>query len=299
MHDPNLPDLQRLYRQFLREKYGSDDALRKAWTLTPPEAPIDQLPIRTGSDDWRDVRTLDDFEFRTQVVRRWLNTMHDSIREADPKHPVTAEFYSTPVSGIDLLSALGKLELANFGYFNKPEEDYYRFPQVCKFLDQSVRGKGINVGEFGVKTHPAWGACSEYIAARSEEYEHAFFLALAHYGFALGASKIQNWCWKYPADLPFEWGINYPNELVPRDVLAFYRNSGLLLRSLRPRYECSPVLVLLASANRKGGRGERVVEGETNAIRLLMDARLRFHTLSDEFIEALPECVKTIVYPLP
>jgi hypothetical protein len=42
-----------------------------------------------------------------------------------------------------------------------------------------------------------------------------------------------------------------------------------------------------------------VVEGETNAIRLLMDARLRFHTLSDEFIEALPECVETIFYPIP
>jgi hypothetical protein len=235
LHDPNLPDLQKLYNQYLLDKYGSDENLRNAWKLSPPEASIGKLTIRTGKDDWSDLRTLDDFQFRTQIVRRWLNTLHDSIREVDSEHPVTAEFYQLPTSGIDLLAALGKLELANFGYFNSAGEDYYRFPQVCKFLDQSVRGKGINIGEFGVKTHPAWLDCSGYIAARAEHFEQAYFLAIAHYGFALGASKIQNWCWKYPADLPFEWGINYPNELIPRDVRFYYRNSGLLFRHLRPR----------------------------------------------------------------
>jgi len=299
LHDPNLPDLQKLYNQYLQEKYGSDEALRKAWSITPPESPIGKLAIRSGSDDWRDVRTLDDYEFRTRVVSRWLNAMHDAIRKVDRKHPVTAEFYQYPGGGIDLLSALGKLELANFGYFNSAEEDYYRFPQVCKFLDQSIRGKGVNVGEFGVKTHPAWLACDEYIGARTEQYEQAYFLALAHYAFALGASKIQNWCWKYPSDLPFEWGINYSNELIPRNVRAFYRNSGILFRQLRPRYESSETLVLLAGENRKGGAGSAVLEGISNGIRLLIDERVRLSTLSDEFIDSIPDSVKTIFYPLP
>ena len=299
LHDPNLPDLQRLYNQYLADKYGSNEALRHAWKISPPEAPIGKLTIRRGSADWRDVRTLDDFRFRTQVVRRWLNAMHDSIRQVDQQHPVTAEFYQTPVSGIDLLTALGKLELANFGYFNEKEEDFYRFPQTCKFLDQSMRGKGINVGEFGVKTHPAWLATGYYIEARTEAYEQAYFLAIAHYGFALGASKIQNWCWKYPADLPFEWGINYPNELAPRDVRYFYRNSGLMFRQLRPRYESSETVVLLAGDNRMGGQGGRIVEGQLNGIRLLLDQRLRFSTLADEYVDSLPENVKTIFYPLP
>ena len=233
------------------------------------------------------------------LVERWLNAMYDSIRKVDTNHPVTAEFYQTPSDGIDLVGALGKLELANFGYFADKDEDYYRFPQVCRFLDQSVRGKGINVGEFGVKTHPAWKATGEYIEARTEEYKQAYFLSVAHYGFALGASKIQNWCWKYPVDLHFEWGINYPNELVGRDVLAFYRNSGLLFRRLRPRYETSETLVLLASENRMGGQGRQVIEGQLNAIRLLMDERVRFATLSDQYMEAIPEGVTTIFYPLP
>ncbi len=299
LHDPNLPDLQILYNQFLKEKYGTDQELRNAWKISPPEAPLGKLTIRRGTDDWRDVRTVDDFQFRSMLVQRWLNAMYDSIRKVDTNHPVTAEFYQTPSDGIDLVGALGKLELANFGYFADKDVDYYRFPQVCRFLDQSVRGKGINVGEFGVKTHPAWKDTGEYIEARTEEYEQTYFLAIAHYAFALGASKIQNWCWKYPVDLPFEWGINYPNELVGRDVLAFYRNSGLLFRRLRPRYETSDTLVLLASENRMGGQGRQVIEGQLNAIRLLMDERVRFATLSDQYMDAIPKGVTTIFYPLP
>ena len=299
LHDPNLPDLQRLYNDFLKTKYGSDEALRTAWMRSPPEATLGSLSIHPGTSDWQDIRTLDDFQFRTYLVRRWLNAMHDSIREVDTRHPVTAEFYQAPVSGIDLLTALGKLELANFGYFHEKDEDYYRFPQVCRFLDQSMRGKGINVGEFGVKTHPAWNDTGYYIEARTEAAEQSYFLSLAHYGFALGASKIQNWCWKYPADLPFEWGINYPNEMVPRDVRAFYRNSGVLFRSLRPRYEASETVVLLASDGRMGGQGQQIVEGQLNAIRLLMDENVSFGTLTDEFLDELPAGVKTILYPLP
>ena len=299
LHDPNLPDIQEMYNHYLKDKYGSDEALRSAWVLTPPEAPIGKLTIQSGKDDWRDVRTLDDFEFRTQVVRRWLNALYDSIRKADRRHPVTAEFYQLPLSGIDLLATLGQLELANFGYFNSADEDFYRFPQVCKFLDQRVRGKGLNIGEFGVKTHPAWLDAEDYIAARSEAYEQAYFLAIAHYGFALGASKIQNWCWKYPSDLPFEWGINYPNELIARDVRAIYRNTGLFFRMLRPRYEPGDVLLLIPGENRRGGQGMRILEGISNGIRLLIDERVSFSTLADEFIDELPAHVKTILYPLP
>lgn len=299
LHDPNLPDIQPLYRRYLRSRYGSDEALRQAWAVSPPEAPMERLPIRSGKDDWRDVRTLDDFEFRTQLVRRWLDALHQAIRQEDVRHPVTAEFYQEPFAGIDLPTALGELELANFGYFNAAEEDFYRFPQVLKFLDQRLRGKGVNIGEFGVKTHPAWRNSSGYLDARSENYEHAYFLAIAHYAFALGASKIQNWCWKYPSDLPFEWGINYSNELVARDVRAFYRNSGLFFRGLRPRYRPDDVVMLVAGENRKGGKGASVLAGISNGIRLLIDRRVPFNTLADEFIEDLPGNVTTILYPLP
>lgn len=298
LHDPNLPDLQALYRQFLRNKYGSDEALRKAWTVSPPKEPIDQLKVRSGTDDWRDLRTLDAFEFKVMLVRRWLDTLHDAIRTVDQKHPVTAEFYQMAAGGIDLVSALGKLELANFGYFAKRDEDFDRFPQTLKFLDLSLRGRGINVGEFGVKTHPAWNATGYYIEARSEAYEQDYFLDVGHYAFGLGASKIQNWCWKYPADLPFEWGINYPCDMTPRDVRFYYRNNGLMFRRFRPKYEIPEVLVLIPGAHRKGGQGAQVREGVLNGIRLLLDARVRIATLDDEFMESFPDAAKAVFYPL-
>ena len=48
----------------------------------------------------------------------------------------------------------GLLIFSNTAVDNKDLADQ----QACRFLDQSVRGKGVNVGEFGVKTHPAWNA---------------------------------------------------------------------------------------------------------------------------------------------
>ena len=92
--------------------------------------------------------------------------------------------------------------------------------------------------------------------------------------------------------------MNYPNEMVPRDVRAFYRNSGLLFRSLRPRYEDSDTVVLLASDSRMGGQGHRIVEGQLNGIRLLLDQNVRFGTLTDEFLSELPASVRTIFYAL-
>jgi len=298
-HDPNLPDLRALYQQYLRRTYGTDAQLRAAWTLTPPEAAIGNLPVRRGSDDWRDVRTFDDFAFRVELVRRWLNGLHDAIREVDTRHPVTAEFYQTAAEGIDLVTAIGKLELANFGYFNTIHEDVDRFPQTLKFLDLSLRGKGINVGEFGVKTHPAWDDVGYYIQARSQAYEQNYFLTIGHYGFGLGASKIQNWCWKNPADLPFAWGINYPCDLTPRDVRFYYRNNGVLFRRFQPRYVPADVVVVLPGNNRMGGQGAKVREGLLNGIRLLLDARVHFATLEDEFLADLPATTRAVFYPLP
>ncbi len=48
-----------------------------------------------------------------------------------------------------------------------------------------------------------------------------------------------------------------------------------------------------------GGQGHRIVEGQLNGIRLLLDQNVRFGTLTDEFLSELPATVKTIFYPLP
>ncbi len=299
LHDPNLPDLQKLYRDYLRKRYGSDEALRRAWAISPPEAPIDQLRILRGKWDWRDVRTLDDYRFRLSLVLRWLNGLAGAIRSADSTHPITAEFYQSSGSGIDLRLGSEGLDFANFGYFAKANDDRRRFPAVLKLLDLSLMGKGAHVGEFGVKTHPAWKQSASYLQTREESYEHNYFLEVTHTAFGQGAAKVQNWSWKCPADLTFAWGMHYPCDGVPRDVVAYYRNAGILFRGFRPRSEPSKTVVLLPGESQQSGAGPVVHEALLNTLRLLIDARVPVSTLEDSAIERLPQGTETIFYPLP
>lgn len=299
LHDPNLPELRALYHKYLRQKYGSEEALRAAWKISPPEAPIDQLSVRRGTEQWGDVRTLDDYLFRLQLVQRWLHSLDTAIRGTGSQRSIMAEFYQSPNSGIDLMSGTDSLTYANFGYFGKRNDDRELFPQTLKFLDLSMIGKGANVGEFGVKTHPAWRQYDRFQSQRTEAYEQAYFLALTHYAFGMGAAHVQNWCWKYPSDMPFKWGITYPCDNVARDVRMLYRNTGLLFRRFRPATRVPENLFLIARDNRKGGQGNRVHDGQLNGIRLLIDARVPCATLADDALEHLPESVKNIFYPLP
>jgi hypothetical protein len=298
LHDPNLPDLQKLFREYLLKKYGSEEQLRKAWEVNPPATSLSQLRIGTGTDQWRDIQTVDSYQFRAELVRRWLGGLSSAIRTVDTQHPITAEFYQASAGGIDLVSASDALDFANFGYFDRPELDRQRFPAVLKFLDQNLKGKGVHAGEFGVKTHPAWKSSTGYLQSRSETYEQKYFLELTHTAFGQGAAKVQNWSWKYPSNLPFEWGINYSCDNVPRDVRAFYRNSGILLRSFRPVYHPPSTVVLMPDQARKGGQGQLIYQGLINTFRLLIDARITFGTLEDLACDRLPQNVRTIFYPL-
>lgn len=298
LHDPNVPDLQQLFRAYLTQKYGSEQALKDAWSFEPPKEQMNELKIRRGTNDWPNIQTLDSYQFRTELVKRWLGSLSRTIRSVDTSHPITAEFYQASDSGIDLPSACDDLDFANFGYFEATGRDARRFAAVLKLFDQSLKGKGANVGEFGVKTHPAWGEATSYIQQRSESYEQNYFLELTHTAFGEGAAHVQNWSWKYPADLPFEWGINYECDAVPRDVRAFYRNSGLLLRLFRPVYRTPKTVMLIPDENRKGGGGQVVFEGLLNALRLMVDARAQFGTLEDRVWQKLPADVRTILYPL-
>ena len=79
---------------------------------------------------------------------------------------------------------------------------------------------------------------------------------------------------------------------------AIYRNTGLFFSVLRPRYQSSDVMLLIPGENRKGGQGRSILAGISNSIRLLIDQRVSFSTLADEFIAELPANVKTILYPL-
>lgn len=299
LRNPNLPDLRRIFNDYLKQKYGSDKRLAEAWHVSPPKERLGSIPPLGGTERWDDVRTYDNLRFRVNVVRRWLDSMAEAIRVVDSHHPITAEFYQGPWEGIDVVTAIGSLTLGNIGYFDVPGEDVYRFPQTFRFIDMRARDKSINDGEFGVKTHPAWKDAGGYLTTRSEAEENQLYLAIPHYAVGIGGLKVQNWCWKYPADLPFEWGINYPCDLVSRDALLYYRNTGLFFRQFDLKYESPEVFFLIADNHRMGGQGETIRESQLNAIRFLIDLHCSFATIDEFYLDHLPASCKVLVCPLP
>jgi hypothetical protein len=280
LRNPDIPDLRALFNEYLRRKYGSDERLAEAWRISPPEAKIGAIAPRAGTSAWDDIRTYDFAHFRVDIVRRWLDALAEAVRQADAGHPITAEFSSAPQGGNDVVLAVGSLAPGNVGYFNVHGEDVFQFPQTFRYIDLRARGKSVNAGEFGVKTHPAWADKDWYGGARSEQEEAQIFLAIPHYAVGLGGSKIQNWCWKYPADFPFEWGINYSCDMVSRDALLYYRNTGLFFRQFDLRYDAPDLLFLAGDRHRLGGQGDVVRQGQLNSIRYLLNLHCDFGALA-------------------
>ncbi|MCC6445438.1 MAG: hypothetical protein IT210_18500 [Armatimonadetes bacterium] len=296
----NIPDLKRLWNAFLKERYGDDGALRAAWQVSPPSGPLGTLDVEDGSARWDDVRTFDAFRFRAFLLKRWNDAMASAIRTIDADHPITSEYYQQPAGGIDPLTGSQSLDIVNIGYFDEPVRDLERFPKVFKFIDGRIKGKSLNVGEFGVKTHPAWaGGSFGYHTARAEVHQFNLFLNIPQLAFGLGGSKVQNWCWNDSSDSIFPWGLNYPNDRVSKDALPVYRNTGLLLRQFRPRFEPPATVFLIADNHRMGGGGETVRQGILNGLQALHESLSDFAVLNEQDLDKLPARVRTIVYPLP
>lgn len=292
------------WNQFLRERYGSDAKLREAWGKYAPSQPLGQLPAEEYHDweqTWDDVSAYDRNCFRAWLMRRWNGALIAGIREFDPAHPTSGEFYQLPHGGVDLPAGIDGLDLANFGFFEKPDVDLAKFPALCLFNDQRARGKSGGPGEYGVKTHPAWGEGKDYgyHTARTREQALELFLAIPHYAFGLGASRIHNWCWKDDAHRVFPWGMVYPCDGVPKDTASVHRNLSLLFRHFAPVYAAPQVYVLTPDTHRLGGAKWKVTDGLLTSF----DLALAIHppnlgTLNERGLE-IPPSAKVIFYPLP
>lgn len=206
-------------------------------------------------------KTPEQHELARQLEQtlRWNARLTDSVRAADPRHPIVSEYYQIPIGGLDLRRTLDGLDMAEIGYFDTPDRDLRRFAAVFKMADHRLRGKSAAVGEFGVKTHPAWEPSlggSGYHIRRSVERQNLLFLVLPQLTFGLGGSTARNWCWRDDDDRVFPWGLTYTCDGVPRDALRFYRAAACLLLRLPPRWR-KPEVVLVAadSARRKVADG--------------------------------------------
>ena len=293
------------WNQFLRERYGTTEKLKHAWGKAfHPGWELGRIPAEQYYDwghRWEDIKIYDQNLFRAWLIRRWNSALISGIRQFDRTHPTTAEFYQLPHGGVDIPAGIGGLDLSNFGYFDRPGADIARFPAISKFDDQRARGKSFGPGEYGVKTHPAWagGQDYNYHIARTREQSIDLFLAIAHYSLGMGASRIQNWCWKDDAHRVFPWGMVYPCDNVPKDIAYVHRNQSLLFRQFVPVYEEPTVYVLTPDAHRFGGGKWQVIEGILQSINLALATHVHNLGTLNEFNLEIPKSAKAIFYPLP
>lgn len=292
------------WNEFLRERYGTTEKLRAAWRANAPAQPLGQIPVEDFNDwsqTWDDVKAYDLNSFCAWLIRRWHSNLVAAIRQFDRTHPTSSEFYQLPHQGVDLPAAIGEVDLANFGYFDKPGVDLARFPAICKYNDQRARGKSIGPGEYGVKTHPAWGDRKDYgyHITRTREQAIELFLGIAHYSLGLGASRIHNWCWKDCAHRVFPWGMMYPCDGVPKDTAYVHRNQSLLFRHFAPVYREPQVYVLTADCHRLGGGKWQVIEGILKGFELALATHVENLGTLNEIDLEIPPSARVVFWPLP
>jgi hypothetical protein len=303
-----LPDrspdaIRKLWNEWIERRYGTIERLRVAWgddAVTGGLGELDFPPPNSGR--WDDVAAVDRLRFQTWLTRRWNEAHVAAVRSVDADHPVTSEYYSFPFAGLDLPMTIDGQDVSNIGYFDEPVADLDNLPLKIRFNDLRARGKGVSLGEYGVKTHPAWteeNGARGYHLVRTEQEQKQLFLAVAHYALGLGASKVQNWCLRDAQARVFPWGVFYPNQLVPKDVAYTHRNLSIVWRYFRPRYAAPTLTVCLANQLRLGndeGLGPAVA---FRTFADLLALHYDFNCIDDHHLQSLPAATAVVVYPTP
>jgi hypothetical protein len=280
----DLPDVRRLWNDWLRERYGTDKALQAAWHC---EDTIGDIPYKAGEDNWHDRRTLDANLFRVELVKRWMDSNCAAIHEGDPSHAITDEYYLLP--GGDAFEADRWLDFCNIHRYGGWPAEYF------KFYDRRAEGRGVAVGEFGARHHPSfrdggWGYLPEPEVWRA-------YSRVAHLALAVGGTMCCNWDWKDMEGCIFPWGLQYPCDLVPKDVFYLYRNLALIMRRLELEYRPPEAYLVVPDLQLLGPKTGPYLDGLYRAIRRLICCRVPFAILRDHDLSQIPSQAKVLVYP--
>jgi len=298
----DLPDIRRMWNDFLRQRYGSEEALRQAWGDEAVQQPLGKIPVgdyasaKPFSERVRDTRL-----FQTFLVRRWVSALTAAIRTVDKDHPITSEYYQRPYSGIDLRLSINGMDAANFGYFGPPREDIAQLLATIKWNDMRRAGKTINIGEFGVKTHDAWAREHDafgYHVGRTEEEQRRHLWWVVHAALAYEVTKIQNWCWADDPDSIFPWGVAYNNPLRPKPVLKLWNKLRKVSDAMPQAYEPSGTVFVMPDSWRLGASEPAAWKGIASALESMLATNVRFDVINEDQVRELREgSVRLIVAP--
>jgi hypothetical protein len=296
-------EVKTLWNRWLKTEHGTTERLRSLWGAAAVQGELGNLEYPPpNSGRWDDAAAVDRMRFLVWLMRRWNEAHVAAVRQHDREHPITSEYYQFPFGGMDLVMSIDGQDVSNIGYFDRPGADLDGLPLKIRWNDLRLRGKGVSLGEYGVKTHPAWSEANGgegYHIMRTEEEQIQLFLAVAHYGLGLGACKIQNWCLRDDPTWVFPWGIFYPNHLVPKDVAYAHRNQSMIWRFFRPVFRPEGLAVCLANQLRLGnddGLGTRV---GYQAFADLLALHYPFNVIDDDHLDKLQPEIKTMILPCP
>ena len=301
--DKRPEEIRRLWNAWVASRYSTTADLRAAWGKVAGDLELGELGFPPpNSGRWDDVAAVDRLRFQNWLTRRWNVAHVAAMRQHDQAHPITSEYYQYPFAGMDLVMTIDGQDVSNIGYFDRPVEDISQLPLKIAFNDLRARGKGVSLGEYGVKTHPAWtveNGATHYHIVRTEEEQKQLFMAVAHYGLGLGLSKVQNWCLRDAQTRVFPWGMFYPNQLIRKDMAYVHRNQSMIWRHFRPRYEALRLMVCLPNQMRLGndeGLGREVAYRTFDD---LLSLHYPFGTIDDHHLEQIPKETQVMVLPCP
>lgn len=289
---PDRPDIVALWNAFLQAEYGTDEALRAAWRVHPPEAALPNVPLGPSSDDWDDARAADRRRFTVTVLERWAKANVEGIRAGDPDALVTVG-YLPSMPPADKLLGTEHLDFSNMHYYGPVSG----FPTEFLFSDRRIRGQGFTVGECGAQeAHDARTLGRQGVPV-TESIDR--FQSYIHYAVGLGAGFLCNWSWKELDESVFPWGLIQRQSDIPRPWVHTWEQESLLLGLAQLRPASPSVYVFTPDRHRQGPKFAEVHNALKRSFDLLLDQSVPFAVCTERDLDRLPPQAKALVWPLP
>ena len=284
------PHVLKLWNDFLKERHGTDEALKDVWKQSPPEALLGSVPFRAGTDAWDDIRTFDADCFRNVLISRWIAPNCAGAKEGNPEQLTTVGFLQEYWSLNKLLCVDG-LDFANMHSYNSI--DVLRAD--LKLFDRRFQKRSLSLGEFGALPDHEKRVRGE---DNPNEDCNRFYLT-GHYLFGLGGAFLANWCWKDMDAVVFPWGTNYANGGPRKDIAKAYRNQSLLFRQVRPVYKAPEVFLVIPLDQMLGGKSGSMIRLLYRVLDTLLADRIDLGVIDDRHLELIPPQAGVLIYPFP
>jgi len=285
------------FSDYLRAKYGSEEALRAAWgDELGKDEKLGSLKMGWITRDWTSLRSRDVYQFLLQQGGKWVSDVTNAIKSEDPSRLVSCGYLGwwngmmmDPVVTSD---ALDFVDRHHYFKMTAPRG----FDAQLAITDRRYCGKAPSIGEFGSKTYPTFKESGHnYDTVEQQELR---YLHVGHYTLALGGVFASNWHWRDPQGSIFPYGIVH-SDFTPKPVTKAYRAMSLLFSTMRPKYVEPEVYLVLPDESRFGGATGVITEAMMRAANGLIDARLRFGTINEWDLDKLPRSAKLLVLPSP